>query len=218
MRAFVGSLIVAAVLAAGGFSLQAAAGRQQTLVEAERHLTALQFERAVTALDELSQSRPMLSRLVPSLDTSGDQAHAVSMGSYWQSRYDGLATSPELALMAANAAYRTVERDGGPWTAVVGKLDAVVKRYGDVLRDDPGNQDAAYNLELVVRRRAAVAAARRPVKPVDRAASGRTLHGQAGAPPEASEMKQFKMIVPMLPQEREEAEQAGRGTKPARKG
>lgn len=218
MRSFIGYLIVAAALIAGGLVLQSTARRQQALAEAERHLVTLQFERAATALDGLSEPLPMLARLAPALDTAGDQVLATSMGNYWQSLYEAVSGDSVHALMAANAAYRSVERDGGAWTAVVGKLDAVVKRYAEVLRDDPGNEDAAYNYELVVRRRAAIVAARQPVKPVDRAVSGRTLHGQAGAPPATSEMKQFKVIVPMLPQEREEAERAGRGAKPARKG
>lgn len=218
MRALIGYLVIAIVLVLGGFALQSAARRQQTLADAERDLATLQFARATETLDGLAKGSSLVGDFVPTLDTSGDAARAASIGSYWQSRYDGVSSDPALALMAANAAYRTVEREGGVWTGVVGKLDAVVKRYADVLRNDPGNEDAAYNLELASRRRAAIVATKQPVKPVDAAASGRTLHGQAGAPPAASDMKQFKMIVPMLPQEREEAEQAGRGSKPARKG
>lgn len=221
MRSFVGSVFIALALVAGGLILLSAAHRQQRLAEAERDLAALQFERAVTTLDEMASSAsPLspLSRLVPGLDLSGDAARVGSMSRYWQSDYDAVAGDPALALMAANAAFRAVERDGGAWTAVVGKLDAVVKRYAEVLRSEPENEDAAYNFELAVRRRAAVVAAKQAVRPVTAVAPARTLHGRAGAPPSTSDMKQFKMIVPMLPQEREEAEQAGRGTRRIRKG
>ena len=43
------------------------------------------------------------------------------------------------------------------------------------------------------------------------AAAALTVHGEPGAPPQNSDAKKFKMIVPMLPDERQEAEEAGRG-------
>ncbi|MCA1584107.1 MAG: hypothetical protein LC791_04795 [Acidobacteria bacterium] len=218
MRSFVGSILIALVLVAGGLILLSAAERQQRLAGAERELATLHFERAANALDDMARGASSFSRLVPGLDPMGDAARVGSMSRYWQSDYDAVAGDPTLALMAANAAFRAVERDGGAWTTVVGKLDAVVKRYAEVLRNEPDNEDAAYNFELAVRRRAAVTASKQAVRPVTAFAPERTLHGRAGAPPSTSDMKQFKMIVPMLPQEREEAEQAGRGTRRIRKG
>lgn len=217
MRSLVVYLVVALVLVAGGFALWTAALRQQQVVEAERNLASLQFERATTTLDALAKSSSTLATLVPALDSTREAMQVGALGEYWQSRYEAVSGDQTFALLAANAAFRAVEREGGAWTAVVGRLDAVVKRYADVLRNEPDSEDAAYNFEYVVRRRAAIVAGKQAVPPVDRAA-GRTLHGQAGAPPSATDMKQFKMIVPMLPQEREEAEQAGRGSKRIRKG
>jgi hypothetical protein len=217
MRSFIGYLVVALLLLAGGYMLWSTALRQQRLVEAERDLVSLQFERATTTLDELAQASPF-ARLMPALDAAAGASRVASMRDYWQSKYEAVAGDPTYALMAANAAFRAVERDGGSWTAVSGKLDAVIKRYAEVLRSDPDNEDAAYNYEFTVRRRAAIVASKQAVPPANVASSARTLHGHGGAPPEGSEMKQFKMIVPMLPQEREEAEQAGRGTRRIRKG
>lgn len=218
MRSFVASLVVALLLLGTGAVLWAAAARQEKVVEAERDLASLRFDLAAARLDELAASPSVLASLVPSLDTAAATSRTGALGEYWRANYDAVSGDQTYALLAANAAFRAIEREGGPWTAVVGKLDTVVKRYGDVLRSDPGNEDAAYNLEFVVRLRAAVAAARKPMLPVDPAASRRTLHGEAGAPPSTTDMKQFKMIVPMLPQERQEAEQAGRGTTRVRKG
>jgi hypothetical protein len=56
------------------------------------------------------------------------------------------------------------------------------------------------------------------VAPVAGTDAGLTIHGFAGAPPEESDMKKFKMIVPMRPDERLEAEKAGKGTTKVRKG
>ena len=50
-----------------------------------------------------------------------------------------------------------------------------------------------------------IAARKQPVAPVDGADPGLTVHGVAGAPPEEADMKKFKMIVPMRPDERLEA-------------
>ncbi len=63
-----------------------------------------------------------------------------------------------------------------------------------------------------------IAARKQPVAPIDSRDSNISIHGFAGAPPEASDMKKFKMIVPMRPDERLEAEKAGKGTTKVRKG
>ena len=70
----------------------------------------------------------------------------------------------------------------------------------------------------MVRLRGAVMAAKQAIAPLDLATTGITVHGNAGGPPEGSDMKKFKMIVPMRPDERMEAEQAGRGANKTRKG
>ena len=137
---------------------------------------------------------------------------------YWQGDYEHVAANPNAKLLAANAAYRTVRQDGGDWQAVVGRLDAVVKSYADILREEPDNAEAAFNYEYVVRLRAVLAARQQTIAPFDATASGNTLHGFEGAPPEDSDMKKFKMIVPMRPDERLEAEKAGKGGTSVRKG
>jgi hypothetical protein len=217
MKPVLGYVVLALLLFGGGTALWSVAGRQERLAEAERDLAALRFDRATAALDGLSRS-PGLAALVPGLDPAGRAARLGAAGRYWQSNYDEVANESTEALLAANAAYRAVEREGGVWATVVARLDTVVRRYAEVLRSDPGNEDAAYNYEFVVRRRAAITAAKQKVAPVEHTQAGRTLHGDVGGPPEGSDMKQFKMMVPMQPQERKEAEEAGRGQTRIRKG
>jgi hypothetical protein len=48
--------------------------------------------------------------------------------------------------------------------------------------------------------------------------AGLTVHGRAGAPPAGADAKAFKIIVPMRPDERREAEEAGRGGRRIKKG
>jgi hypothetical protein len=101
---------------------------------------------------------------------------------------------------------------------VVGRLDTLAKNYAEVLREEPNRTDAAFNYEYIVRLRAAIAARRQPVAAVDPSQSQVTIHGHEGAPPAESDTKKFKMIVPMRPDERLEAEKAGKGATKVRKG
>ena len=118
---------------------------------------------------------------------------------------------PALKLLAANAdVSRDCRAQRRAWQTVVGRLDAIAKRYADVLRSEPDNEDAAYNYEFVLRLRAGVMTTRQPLVAGDAAFDALTVHGQAGAPPQDTDAKKFKMIVPMLPDERQEAEEAGR--------
>jgi hypothetical protein len=138
---------------------------------------------------------------------------------YWQGNYEAVAENPDAKLLAANAAYRNMRKAGGSWQAVVGRMDTLVKQYAEILRDDPGNTEAAFNYEYIVRLRQVIAARKQPVPPFDVTdASALSIHGFAGGPPEASDMKKFKMIVPMRPDERLEAEKAGKGATKVKKG
>ena len=135
-------------------------------------------------------------------------------------RYEPLAKTdnPSLKLLAANAEYRALRRTGGPWQTVVSRLDSIAKRYADVLRTQPDSEEAAYNYEFVLRMRAGVLKGKQPLVAGDSAFDALTVHGQVGAPPQDSDAKKFRMIVPMLPDERQEAEEAGRSGQKVRKG
>jgi hypothetical protein len=47
---------------------------------------------------------------------------------------------------------------------------------------------------------------------------GRTVHGDPGAPPPATDMTQFKMHIPIRPDERQGGSDAGQGKQKIRKG
>jgi hypothetical protein len=184
-------LAVAVLLIAGGVVLLARGEREQQIAEAERALLTLRYERA--AANERTRSA----------------------AEYWRGNYEAVPADAD-PLVAANASFRAAMAPGGPAKEVVGRLDAVVKQYADVLRNDPGNEHAAFNYEFAVRLRAAIAARGVPLPPAED--SNATLHGIVGAPPPGKDMKQFKMIVPMRPDERQEAEEAGRAARKVRKG
>jgi hypothetical protein len=217
MKSFAASIVLVIVLLATGGILWTASQREARLAAAEYRLFTLRYETAAADLDAATAPGvldPIVGRLSPA--NAAEQAAA----SYWLGDLEVLATAeePGLRLLATNAEYRALRQTGGPWQAVVGRLDAISKRYADILRTDPASEDAAYNYEFVTRLRASVVGAKQPLPGGDYAFSNVTPHGFAGAPPEESDAKKFKMIVPMLPDERQEAEEAGRSGRKLRKG
>ena len=185
-------LITALLLIAAGGVLWARGSAADRLAQAERALVTLQYGRAI--------------------DTPATNAAA----RYWIGDYAAV-YAEEDSLLAANAAYRAATAPGGSAKEMVTRLDQVVKRYADVLRSNPENEEAAFNYEFVVRYRAAIAARGAAIPPVEDDA-GLTPHGRAGAPPKGTSQQQFKMLVPMRPEERREAEEAGKTGRRIRKG
>jgi len=209
-----GQALIVIVLVAVGAILWRTAESEQRLAAAERDLVTLRYQEAA----DLAQGPGRIARLLPGSDRLTAAANALdTSAAYWQGDYDTVATDVDAKLMAANAAYRKLRQEGGTWQTVVGRLDNVVKSYAEILREQPDSAEAAFNYEYAARLRAVLTARKQPVAPFDATAT-LTLHGFEGAPPEASDMKKFKMIVPMRPDERLEAEKAGKGTTKVRKG
>jgi hypothetical protein len=216
MRTFIGYLIVAAALAAAGGVLWRASDFERRVAAAERDLVTLRYQEAS---EQAAAPPPRFSNLLPAEKAAvADAAALKATADYWQGDYDAVAADPKAKMLAANAAFRAMRRDGGPWQAAVGRLDSIVKTYADVLREEPDNMEASFNFEYAVRLRAVLAQRKQPLAPFDAAASGLTIHGGAGAPPADGDTKKFKMIVPMRPDERQEAEKAGKGGVKQRKG
>jgi hypothetical protein len=146
---------------------------------------------------------------------------------------NGTATEsdPQLLLLAANAAFRGSQAEADR-AAALRRVDTVVKNYADVLRSSPGNMDAAYNYEYAIRVRdvmnktkpgaaakgGAGAHATAPPAQTGDLPSGPTLHGRPGGPPPASDMSQFKIVIPKRGDERKENPEAGKGGTKVRRG
>ena len=185
-------VVVAALLIVGGVALLARSRQEAGLADAQRALLTLRYDLA--ANDE--RMRPMAE--------------------YWRGNYAAVPADAD-PLLAANAAFRAALAPGGPAATVVTRLDGVIKQYAEVVRNDPANEQAAYNYEFAVRYRAAVAARGATLPPVA-GDTGATPHGVIGGPPAGRDQRQFKMMVPMRPDERQEAEEAGRAGRRLRKG
>lgn len=210
-----GQLIIVILLVAAGAILWRSSEHERRLAAAERDLVTLKYVDAAAAA---AQPGGRLADLMPLSSANADAKSLASTAGYWSGDYEKAIENPDAKLLAANAAFRRAREQGGSWQAVVGRLDSVVKQYAEILRDDPNNTEAAFNYEYVVRLRAVLAQRKQAVPPFDARANGLTIHGFEGAPPDQEEMKKFKMIVPMRPDERLEAEKAGKGTTKVRKG
>jgi hypothetical protein len=216
MKSVASLVVIVVLLVAGGTLLWCASQSEARLAAAEYALVTLRYERAAEELAAAADSG-ILGPLVRRLGTAGTDS---AIAGYWAGDYEALTESEQesLKLLAANADYRLLRSTGGTYQSFVARLDAVAKRYADVLRTQPGNEDAAYNYEFVLRLRRAAVQAKQNIPGLDPAAGGITVHGVPGAPPKDSDAKKFKMIVPMMPDERQEAEEAGRAGRKIRKG
>ncbi len=180
-------------------------------------------------------------------------AHArreLATADYWSGRYTDAMDigrqeiDPDLLLIAANASYRTSQREGGATQAAVQRLDGVLQAYAAVLKAAPRHaeaapqqneaapqqNEAAYNYELVARVRDGLArAAAAKAKPDAPAAlparaqagdlpAGPTLHGRPGAPPPEVKAEEFQIIAPMEFGDREAQPEPTPGGKLPRKG
>ena len=136
-------------------------------------------------------------------------------------------------MLAANASFRASQADADR-NATLRRLDGVVKNYAEVLKNNPGQADAAYNYEYTVRVRdtpqqspshaaVKVSAGAQGGREHERAASaicprGRRCTAALGGPPPKSDMAQFKIVIPKRGEERKDDPQAGKGGVKVRKG
>ena len=237
MRSAIGYLVVALVLFLGGRVLFGASSLEQRTAEAEQALLTLRYGDLDATYDALAAEAadqaplPRVSQaLVSSLRTQQSTTR------YWLGSYGRLEpqrdaagalaeADPVLLELGAHAAYRTAQNM--PDQAVAAKrIDDIVRAYTDVVRARPGDETAAWNLEFVARVRAQFAQSRQPAFPEPETRGlagdlplGPTLHGRPGEPPPGADMKQFKVVVPMRPDERKQLPQgASEGEQRKRRG
>ncbi len=230
MKRVIGYMIAAVLLAAVGAVCWVLGGAERRVAEAHQALATLEYETVTGSAADLEQS---LRLVTPLPRIGGGMASAVhedqTTAEYWLARYDALATSrdaagavverdPAVLLVAANAAYRSLNRDTADRPTLVRNLDAIIKSYAEVLKTGDAPEDAAYNYEFLVRQRDAMARARGPVANARAAAAQPSIHGHQGGPPKDVEMSTFQIIIPKQSEEREEELKQGAGEVRQRKG
>jgi len=228
MKSLFGAMVLAVLLAGAGALLW-------TIGVADRDLARLQTDIATmrfgAAGDDAAAVEARLGSAIVARGGRSSRAEAAAdraTAEYWLGTYGKLgasraggprdAASASDALVAANAAYRAVDGDKVDRAAAVARLEAVIKAYAEVLRADPGNVDAAYNYEFVVREKNALAKATGPVAKSAAPESPSTIHGRPGAPPKGVNMGGFRVLVPQRSDERNDNPEAGKGGVTQRKG
>jgi hypothetical protein len=221
----VGRLIAAAIFLAAGLLLRNAADASRLVAAALEHLTTAPGSTNA----ELDQARDTLGLVgqVPVLGSAlvRDIEHRRAEAAYWRGEYatvtagvgDATADAADDAALAsihAAAMFRSLQGSPGN-AATVRALDDVLARYGEILKMDPAQADAAYNYEVVSRVRDAAARGRAPSTDPDEQG---TAQGDKGSPPPETQPADFNVIVPMRPDERQDQFDAGTGSTPLRKG
>jgi hypothetical protein len=215
------------VLLAAGSVLWTAGQLERRLAAGHKGLATLQYAAPADGYRDVERSLRYVGRLTSAGKTLEADAHEQRAASrYWLGQYVALAPGRDssgaltehdgdVLLLAANAAYHASQAHGGDRQATIRALEDVMKRYVDVLKNSSGHTDAAYNYELVVRKRNLLAQPRlaSTIKPDAPA----TIHGRPGGPPKDSDFAQFKIVIPRRSEEREDPD-AGKGGQKIRKG
>jgi hypothetical protein len=195
------------------------------LAAAKTAMATLRVDHARAPIEP--DAEPVLVRwLFPTFALHGEARRQQAWQDYWDGTLSAAPvgagdrkTDPTILLIRANATYRAALNDAMRTPAE--RFDPAMEAYAEVLRADPGNADAAYNYEYVIRHRDELA--RQVGKPVFKRAGdqgaapkvaetvnstdlpvGPTVHGWPGGPPPQGEMRKFNTVVPMRSDERKE--------------
>jgi hypothetical protein len=232
MKTVITRLIVAAVLAVGAWLSWSEAKLTARVADAKERLATLDLQ----VDDDLDADRTLSDYLsIGAQPLSTDIRRTRTTVEYWLARYGAVMEEAngdldaEVLLAAANAAFRSHERESGAGPAQVQRLDGVLQAYVAVLKAAPTDMDAAYNYEYVSRVRDQVARnAGKPVKEMPRTAAaprrpgdlpvGPTVHGRPGGPPPEMKAEEMEVIAPMNYGDREAQPEATPGGRRERKG
>jgi hypothetical protein len=247
MRRVLGQTVIALALVAVGYVSWTAGQLQRRMADAHEELAMQRYNAADAQYGDIEGSMEYL-RKVPWVSEAllTDVRDERAAGDYWQAHYDVLGPrrddsgavldqQPAELTLTANASFRTSQREAADRQAMLRRLDSTIKTYTELLKKNPGDVDAAYNYEYVVRLRDTASKAKPapagkkedPAKVLQKLTGitmagdlpeGHTVHGDPGSPPPNTDMTQFKMHIPIRPDERQGGSDAGQGKEKVRKG
>jgi hypothetical protein len=222
-KTIVGWLLVS-VLLLGAWLAHREAAFTRRLAAAKTDMATLRYADRAHSLADVGAEPVLLRWLLPAFALHDEARRQQAWQAYWRGDLPAAPvgagdrkTDPTIMLIRANATFRAALRDAA--RAGAARLDPAVEAYAEVLRADPGNADAAYNYEYVIRRRDELA--RQVGKSASKRAGGQeaaptvakaagdlpvgpTVHGWPGGPPPEGGMRKFNMVVPMRSDERKE--------------
>jgi len=228
MRGIVGFLFGAFVLAIVGAISWTMASLDRDLLRAEQDINTLNYAGAEATYDRAERYFQYASH-VPGIGNGplNDIRARKAALRYWQRDYTSIvpkqsdpvtaipSDNVELQFVVANAVYRAGVARAKDRPAALQALDAGINAEVVVLKNAKRHEDAAYNLEYLVRLRDDVEKGKRKLgNPV-----GISAHGSMGFPaPELKDSPDFKLLVPLDTEERNKMGNAGKAVPKPRKG
>jgi hypothetical protein len=240
MKSSITPLIVAIVLLAAGGLSWSLGKTQDRIARAKSDVATLEFGTVAPGgrdAEEVDRSLGYASRLpILGTDMTSEAKNARVTAAYWLERYDALALErdaggapvehdPDVLLLAANAGYRASRLGAVDRQTALGRLENIIRNYGDVLKSNMGElgeavlNDAAYNYEFAVRTRDVLERAKANApSPVASGVPPPSIHGRPGGPPKNVDANKFKIVVPKRSDERDNNPEGGQGQQKLRRG
>lgn len=221
MRFALSTLLIALVLVVSGVLLLGAARFDLQVADAQEALVLGRHAEAATGLEEALNDLGWASAL-PWLSGANEIQVQQTAARYWQRDYEELVkddpTPAQVAeqLVLANATYRAGQQKAVDRETSLSALDAGIEAYRTLLKNTAtsggasagagaGEEDAAFNYEVLVRLRTRIEAGKGQIETDETRGS----QGQMGAPPPLSEgAAEFEIYIPL---ETEELDKVGGG-------
>lgn len=233
MKGTLGYFVSALALFLLGAACWSAARLEQQVAAAEQAVAAFDYAAARPAFDLAERYYEYASHVpwIGSRDLHDIQVHKAEL-LYWQGDYasiipqqaDAIGALPQgntgLQFIVANSMYRASRRTATDRKTLLHALDTGIAAHLAVLKNSTQNEDAAFNHEYLVRVRASLGA--RPMVPQgeEEGAEKRT-HGQPGGEPLEADKSDFKIHIPLEPEEyqdQKEGHDAGKSVIRQRRG
>ena len=226
MRAMIDPRCALAAVAVGLLAAACAAWAflERGLAEAQRELAAANLgaaERGYARVDDYLRYTDRVPWLLAGVRAEIAARRAAIR--YWQGDYAALLEqrvgepsagqrdNAARRLAVANATYRAGQRPGASREAALDGLDRAIALYAELLQDDGTRPDVAFNYELLVRRRNALAGGGRPLP-----AGPENPLGREGGQPLDDEtgLDDVQIFVPLNQDERDRIDDPTQGGDP----
>lgn len=227
MKSIAGYLMAAAVAVLLGGGCLAIGLLDRDLARAQENLATRNYAESEAAYDTAERYFEYASHVPfvgngPVNDVRARQAAL----KYWQRQYREIVSQQpdpvgsvasdnvDLQLLVADAVYRMGQAQATDRESLMMALDAGISGYQTVLKNAAPPEEAAYNYEYLVRLRNELdKGSRKLTKPGEK-----DPEGAAGAPPAVQNEREFKIYVPLEPDERKNEGEAGKAAPAKRKG